>query len=132
MVVPNSLALLNGTLRKSDRARGIGLWAGLETLATTLGPYVGGWLVDQASWRAVFLLNLPLILAALLVLTQVPESRDARRALSLDVPGALLALIGLGGVIYALTVGPGVRLGERAGTDHGRGRSRLRWRRWCP
>jgi EmrB/QacA subfamily drug resistance transporter len=106
LVVPNSLALLNGTLRKSDRARGIGIWAAIETLATTVGPYVAGWLVDQGSWRAVFLLNLPLILAALLVLTQVPESSDARRALSLDVFGALLALIGLGGVIYALTAGP--------------------------
>ena len=42
LVVPNSLALLNGTLRESDRARGIGIWAGLETLGTTVGPYVGG------------------------------------------------------------------------------------------
>ena len=108
LVVPNSLAMLNGTLRKADRARGIGIWAGIETLATTVGPYVGGWLVDQVSWRAVFLLNLPLIVGALLVLALVPESRSARKALSLDVSGALLALIGLGGVIYALTEGPSI------------------------
>ena len=106
LVVPTSLALLNGTLQMADRARAIGIWAGLSTLATTVGPYVGGWLVDVASWRWVFLLNLPLILGALLALQRVPESRDQRRALSLDVAGGLLAVLGLGGVTYALTAGP--------------------------
>jgi EmrB/QacA subfamily drug resistance transporter len=106
LVVPTSLALLNGTLRASDRARGIGVWAGLSTLATTIGPYVGGWLVDHASWRWVFLLNLPLVLLALGFLRRVPETRSARRSLSLDVVGALLAVLGLGAVIYALTEGP--------------------------
>src|SRR3954451_6272338 len=56
LVTPISLALLNGTLRVSDRAQGIGVWAGLSTLATTVGPYLGGWLVDHTSWRWVFLL----------------------------------------------------------------------------
>jgi EmrB/QacA subfamily drug resistance transporter len=106
LVVPSSLALLNGTLRPGDRARGIGIWAGLATLGTTVGPYAGGWLTDHTSWRAVFLLNPPLILAALLVLRYVPETGTARRPLSLDIAGALLAVAGLGGVIYALTAGP--------------------------
>ncbi|MBE8516189.1 MFS transporter [Amycolatopsis sp. H6(2020)] len=106
LVVPSSLALLNGTLRGPDRARGIGVWAGISTLGTTLGPYGGGWLVDHASWRYVFLLNLPLILAALWVLRGVPAGTDDRRPLSVDVAGALLAVVGLGGVIYALTAGP--------------------------
>jgi EmrB/QacA subfamily drug resistance transporter len=104
LVVPTSLALLNGTLDVRDRARGIGIWAGLATIATTVGPYVGGWLVDHASWRWVFLLNLPLIAAALLVLARVPESVD-RRPLPADLLGALLTVIGLVGVIYALTEG---------------------------
>ena len=107
LVVPSSLALLNGTLRGPDRAKGIGVWAGISTLGTTLGPYGGGWLVDHASWRYVFLLNLPLIAAALWVLRRVPASTTVRRPLSVDVAGALLAVIGLGGVIYALTAGPG-------------------------
>src|SRR3954469_7139142 len=107
LVVPTSLALLNGTLRVSDRARGIGVWAGLSTLATTVGPYAGGWLVDHASWRWVFLLNLPLILLALVALHRVPETSGERRPLSLDAVGALLAVVGLGGVIYALTDGAG-------------------------
>jgi EmrB/QacA subfamily drug resistance transporter len=107
LVVPTSLALLNGTLRKSDRARAIGVWAGLQTLATTIGPYAGGWLVDQGSWRSVFLLNIPLILGALYPLRHVPENAYAVRSLSLDVRGALLAVLGLAGVVYALTAGPG-------------------------
>ena len=104
--MPNSLALVNGTLRDGDRARGIGIWAGLETLFTTVGPYVGGWLVDQFSWRAVFWLNVPLVLAALVVLRHVPENAVADRKGPLDLFGGLLAVLGLGGVIYALNAGP--------------------------
>ena len=106
LVVPNSLALVNGTLRDGDRARGIGIWAGLETLFTTVGPYLGGWLVDQFSWRAVFWLNVPLVLAALVVLRHVPENAVADRPGRLDLFGGLLAVLGLGGVIYALNAGP--------------------------
>src|SRR3954454_818521 len=105
LVVPTSLALLNGTLRGIDRARGIGVWAGLSTLATTGGPYVGGLLVDHASWRWIFILNLPLIVLAWVALRRVPETSGERRALSLDAVGALLAVVGLGGVVYGLTEG---------------------------
>src|SRR3954470_22603578 len=97
LVVPTALALLNGTLEPADRARGIGVWAGLSTLATTAGPYAGGWLIDHASWRWVFLLNLPLVLLALVALRRVPETGGERRSLSLDAIGALLGIIGLGG-----------------------------------
>jgi len=79
LVVPSSLSLLNGTLRPSDRARAIGIWAGISTLGSTLGPYGAGWLVDHASWRYVFLLNLPLIAAALWVLRKIPESGRGSR-----------------------------------------------------
>lgn len=106
IVVPSSLALLNGTLIPTDRARGIGVWAGISTLGSTFGPYGGGWLVDHASWRYVFLLNLPLIAAALLVIARVPEVTWTPRPLSLDLFGAVLAVTSLGGVIYALTEGP--------------------------
>lgn len=106
LVVPSSLALLNGTLVPADRARGIGVWAGLATLSSTFGPYGGGWLVDHASWRYVLLLNVPLIVAALVVLAWVPEVSWRPRPLSLDLRGAFLAVAGLGGVIYALTEAP--------------------------
>lgn len=107
MVVPSGLALLNGTLRQQDRARAIGLWAGISTISTTIGPYAGGWLVDHASWRWMLLLNVPVIAAALLVLRLVPAQASQGRPLSLDGVGALLAVVGLGGVVYALTAGPG-------------------------
>jgi EmrB/QacA subfamily drug resistance transporter len=108
LVVPSSLALLNGTLRQEDRAPGIGVWAGLASLGTLFGPFVGGWLVDHASWRAVFLLNVPLILGAVLALAPVPESAAAGGRLSLDAVGALLAVVGLAGLIDGLTVGAAV------------------------
>jgi EmrB/QacA subfamily drug resistance transporter len=104
LVVPTSLALLNGSLRTGERARAIGIWAGLSTLATTVGPYAGGWLVDHRSWRSVFLLNIPLIVAALVVVRLVPE-RSARSSATLDVLGGLLAVVGLGGLVYALNDG---------------------------
>ncbi|MRJ76564.1 DHA2 family efflux MFS transporter permease subunit [Aeromicrobium sp. SMF47] len=107
LVVPSSLALLNGTLRGPDRARGIGIWAGISTIGTTLGPYGGGWLVDHASWRYMFLLNVPLIVAAFVALRRVPEvDSSRRRALSPDVAGGVLAVLGLGGVVFCLTEAP--------------------------
>jgi len=103
LVTPTSLALLNGTLRMSDRARAIGLWVGIETLLTSFGPYVGGWFVDQVSWRAIFLLNVPFIVVCLLTLVRVPESGNRRSSLTLDFTGALLAVLGLG-VLLAFDV----------------------------
>ena len=106
LVVPSSLALLNGTLRTAERARGIGIWAGLATIGMTLGPYAGGWLIDATSWRYLFLLNVPLVLGALWVLRHVPGVGTVGRPLSLDVAGAVLSVAGLGGAIYALMAGP--------------------------
>jgi EmrB/QacA subfamily drug resistance transporter len=105
LVVPSSLALLNGALRRQDRAPGIGIWAGLASLGSLVGPFVGGWLVDHASWRAVFLLNVPLILGAMLALVPIPDNATEGGRLSLDVPGAVLAVVGLAGLIDGLTVG---------------------------
>jgi EmrB/QacA subfamily drug resistance transporter len=107
LVVPSSLALLNGTLRMDDRAPAIGIWAGLASLGGLLiGPFAGGWLVDHVSWRAVFLLNVPLIGGALLALVPLPESAARRGRFTLDGIGALLAVIGLAGLIDGLTAGP--------------------------
>lgn len=103
---PSALSLLNGTLRVDQRARGIGIWAGLATFGMTLGPYAAGWLVDHSSWRYLFLLNVPLVLAALWVLRHVPAVEHPRSPLALDVAGGALAVAGLGGVMYALTAGP--------------------------
>jgi EmrB/QacA subfamily drug resistance transporter len=105
LTVPSSLALLNGTLRPADRPRGIGLWAGLSTVGYTVGPFAGGWLVDNGSWRWLFLVNIPLVILALLALLRVKEQKGAATTGRIDYPGAVLIAIGLGGVVYALTDG---------------------------
>lgn len=102
-LVPGSLALINALVVPADRGRAIGMWAGMSGMTTALGPFVGGWLVDTASWRWVFLINVPLAMVAIWVTVQhVPESRVDAGAGRADVAGAAAVTVGLGGVIYAL------------------------------
>ena len=102
LLVPGSLALLSSSFGESERGRAIGTWSGATSLTAALGPVLGGWLVDHASWRWVFFLNLPAAAAVLAITwTRVPESRDPE-ATGLDWPGALLAVAGLGGLTYGL------------------------------
>jgi EmrB/QacA subfamily drug resistance transporter len=107
LLIPGSLALIDSSIRPEDRGRAIGTWAGLSGVAAALGPFVGGWLVDSASWRWAFLINLPLAaLAVVLTLRYVPESRDTTISGRLDVVGAFSVSAGLGGVVFALIEGP--------------------------
>jgi EmrB/QacA subfamily drug resistance transporter len=103
LLVPGSLALLSASFRPEDRGRAVGAWSGLAGVATAVGPFLGGWLVDAVSWRLVFLINLPLAAVAVAVtLRHVPESSDPSAAHRPDVVGALTATAGLGGVVFAL------------------------------
>ena len=105
LLVPGSLALIAASFAPGDRDRAIGTWSGLAGLASALGPFVGGWLVDSVSWRWVFYLNLPLIAVAVAVtVAAVPESRDGenRGWRSLDVPGAALTALALGLLVVPL------------------------------
>jgi EmrB/QacA subfamily drug resistance transporter len=103
LLVPGSLALLSASFRPEDRGRAVGAWSGLAGVATAVGPFLGGWLVDAVSWRLVFLINLPLAAVAVAVtLAHVPESSDPTAAHRPDVIGALTATAGLGGVVFAL------------------------------
>jgi EmrB/QacA subfamily drug resistance transporter len=107
LLVPASLAVLSATIRAEDRGRAVGAWSGLGGVWTAVGPFLGGWLVDAASWRLVFLINLPV--AAFTVwaaLRHVPETRDEAAVRHVDVPGALTISVGLAGVVYALIEGP--------------------------
>ncbi|QBI54628.1 MFS transporter [Streptomonospora litoralis] len=103
LLTPGSLAILQAGFRKRDRARAIGAWSGLTGVASAVGPFVGGWLVEIGSWRLIFLINLPLAAAVLLIAwLRVPESRDTEAPERLDYTGALLAMAGLAALTYAL------------------------------
>jgi len=103
LLVPGSLALISVSFAPEQRGRAIGTWSGFTAITAAIGPLLGGWLVEHASWRWVFFINLPVAAAVLaLTLWRVPESRTADRAQRLDWPGVLLTTIGLGGIVFAL------------------------------
>ncbi|WP_190813780.1 MFS transporter [Saccharopolyspora pogona] len=102
LLVPGSLALINSAIRHDDRGEAVGRWAGLTGMSSAIGPFAGGWLVDAASWRWVFFINVPIAAAALLALRHVPESRNPAAAGRLDVYGAIAVTGGLAGAVYAL------------------------------
>ncbi len=107
LLTPGSLAILQASFHKDDRAQAIGLWSGLAGVATAVGPFVGGYLIQAVSWRLIFLINLPLVVAVVwIAVRQVPETRDPTVHGRLDIPGAVLASVGLGGLIYGLIEGP--------------------------
>jgi EmrB/QacA subfamily drug resistance transporter len=103
LLIPSSLAIIGASIDASERGRAIGTWAGFSAIAAAIGPLLGGWIVDHVSWRWIFLINpllaLPTIWAAL---RHVPESRDSEAAPGLDWLGALLAIAGLGSLVFGL------------------------------
>jgi EmrB/QacA subfamily drug resistance transporter len=103
LLTPGSLAIIQASFREADRAKAIGAWSGMGGLASALGPFLGGWLIANASWRWIFLLNVPMSVVVVNIATRhVPESRDALAARRLDPLGALLTTAGLGALSYAL------------------------------
>ncbi|MES2221545.1 MAG: MFS transporter [Acidobacteriota bacterium] len=106
LLVPGSLALISASFPAEERGRAIGTWSGFTAITAAMGPVLGGWLVDHASWRWVFFINLPIaVVAVLLTLWQVPESRGGETTGKLDWQGAVLATVGLGGITFALIEG---------------------------
>jgi EmrB/QacA subfamily drug resistance transporter len=107
LLTPGSLAMIEASFRPGDRARAIGAWSGLSGVTTALGPLLGGYLVEAVSWRAVFLINLPIgLFVVAMALRHVPETRDPTAGGRLDLRGAVLAALGLAGTTYALIEGP--------------------------
>jgi EmrB/QacA subfamily drug resistance transporter len=103
LLTPGSLAILQASFAPDDRGRAVGAWSGLSGVAAAVGPFVGGWLIDVASWRLVFLINIPLAVAVVaVVLKHVPETRDPASVPGIDVPGAILTVLGLAGVTWSL------------------------------
>src|SRR5712692_597615 len=98
-MVPGSLSIISASFDEKDRGRAIGTWSGFTAITTALGPVLGGWLIQHASWRWAFFINLPLAAAVVAVsLRYVPESRSAS-ARRIDWPGTLLATLGLAGLV---------------------------------
>ena len=103
LLTPGSLALIQASFHADDRGRAVGLWSGFGGVGAAVGPFVGGWLVDGAGWRWVFLLNVPLaLLCAPVALRHVPESSDERAHTRFDALGAALGATALALLTYAL------------------------------
>ncbi|MEX5636742.1 MFS transporter [Parafrankia sp. FMc2] len=115
LLTPGSLALLQASFDPGDRARAIGAWSGLSGVATAVGPFLGGWLVETLSWRLVFFVNLPLVVAVIIIAARhVPESTAADAAGRVDLAGAALVTGGLVGLSYGLIEGPDAGWGSPA------------------
>lgn len=113
LLVPNSLALVDTSMREQDRGAAIGRWAGWSAISTAGGPLLGGWLVDSLGWRWVFLIAVPFAAAAAWIAARkIPEPTRAAASGPLDWIGALFAALGLAGIVFALVSGP--RLGWRS------------------
>jgi len=99
-LVPGSLAIISSCFDEQSRGKAIGTWAGFTTITTALGPVIGGWLVEHASWHWIFFLNIPLAALVLIISSlHVPESRSSETG-SVDWLGASSATFGLAGLVY--------------------------------
>ncbi len=102
-MVPGSLALISSNFSEKERGRAIGTWSGFTSITAAIGPVLGGWLVEHASWRWAFFINVPLgLVVAWLTLWKVPESSAGNRGQRFDWQGGLLAVLGFGGIVFAL------------------------------
>lgn len=103
LLVPGSLAIISASFGEHDRGRAFGTWSGFTSITSAVGPVLGGWLIEHASWHWVFFINLPLA-AIVVVLTSrhVPESRNTQAGQTPDWTGAVTATVGLGGIVFAL------------------------------
>jgi EmrB/QacA subfamily drug resistance transporter len=113
LLTPGSLAILQASFRRPDRAPAVGAWSGLGGAAGAVGPFVGGGLVDGPGWRWAFLINVPVAAVAVVCArVAVPETRDPHAARGLDLEGAMLAVVALAASTWALT-----EAGSRGWTD---------------
>lgn len=105
-LVPGSLALITATFAGEEQGRAFGVWAAASAAISTVGPFIGGLIVDTVSWRVIFLINIPLVALALWVLWRwVPESRDENAQGTFDVLGAVLAALAVGGLAFGAIYG---------------------------
>jgi EmrB/QacA subfamily drug resistance transporter len=110
LLTPSSLALIVATFPERERGPAIGTWTAWGTIAGALGPLVGGAILNVGSWRWIFVINVPLVVVCLAVIfIGVPSTKRAGARRKVDVIGAVMSFLGLGGVVFALIEQP--RLG---------------------
>ena len=103
LLTPGSLAILEASFVPEDRGKAIGAWSGFGGLATAIGPFLGGWLIQAVSWRLVFFINPPLAAAVIVIAARhVPESRDETMSGRIDYVGAGLVTLALTGLTFGL------------------------------
>jgi EmrB/QacA subfamily drug resistance transporter len=106
LMMPATLSIITHTFPAAERGRAIGTWAGVSALALSIGPLLGGFLVEQVSWRAIFFINLPVaVLAVLATLFAVRESRDPTIDRVVDIPGVATLTVALTALVLALIEG---------------------------
>jgi EmrB/QacA subfamily drug resistance transporter len=106
LLVPGSLAIITSTFEGASRARAFGLWAAVTSALTTLGPPIGGIFVDSLGWRALFLINVPLVAVAVwFALRHMSESRDEAASGQFDWLGAIVVVLAIGGLAFGATRG---------------------------
>jgi EmrB/QacA subfamily drug resistance transporter len=106
LLTPGSLALIGATFDESERGKAIGTWSSVTAVMAALGPGLGGWLAEHASWRWIFYINVPLAVAVIAVsLRGVPESKDRERVHRVDWLGAAVCTGALGAIVYGLIFG---------------------------
>jgi EmrB/QacA subfamily drug resistance transporter len=105
-MMPGTLSIISNAFPPEERGKAIGTWAGVSAIALALGPLVGGWLTEDVSWRAIFFINLPVAVGAVVVtLFAAHESRDETVARTVDVPGIATLTTGLTALVLALVEG---------------------------
>src|SRR5256714_9519654 len=102
LLVPGRPGIISSSFREEDRGRAIGTWSGFSAITAAIGPVLGGWLIEQVSWRAVFFINLPLaIIVVVICYWRVPESSSNEKG-RLDWLGAIVIALGLGALVWGL------------------------------
>jgi len=105
LLVPSSLSLITACFEGEERGRAFGYWSGASAATTILGPVVGGLLVDSVSWRAAFLVNVPVALAALYATRPIIESRDSESSGVFDWIGSVITALAVGGLAFGAIYG---------------------------
>jgi EmrB/QacA subfamily drug resistance transporter len=122
LLTPGSLAILQSSFAHEDRPRAVGAWSGLSGVAAAIGPVLGGYLVSEASWRWIFLINIPAAIFILVITARhVPETKAPHRGPGFDIAGSILTITALGASSWALIAGgerglsPGVFMAAAVG-----------------